>query len=715
MPKNKKDDLIEEYRKRIESELGDGKPSLKIISTDYTQFRKESILNKLSFYEKLCNISEKIFKISPDKKQSVKLNKSIHACHLKLTPTGVLSFSILGPLIFTIFGALFSALIIEDMLFVFFFLIFGLVAMTALQKLPFFIETGWRMKAGNQLVLSIFYIVTFMRHTSNLENAIEFASNHLDPPISLDFKRILWDVETQKYESVKESIGNYLLTWKDWNRDFIDAMNLIESSLYEGSEDKRLLALDKSLSVILDGTYEKMLHYAHNLKSPITMLHMLGVILPILGLVILPLVVSFMEGISWYHIALLYNVSLPISIYYLGKRILSTRPTGYGGGNTVLKKKKKKKIPLFKNSLFISISVGVILMMIGISPLLLHMAIPIEGYDFCMGDRGLIIGPNIDPSQKSFCLLDYKITDFGAVKGPYGLGASLLGIFIPLALGLSIALYFKKKSKKVMKIRKRTKLLEGEFASALFQLGGRLGDGLPAEMAFRKVAIAMEGTESSKFFKIVDNNIRRLGMGIKDAIFDVKHGAILQFPSNIINSSMKVLIESVKKGPIVASQALTNIATYIKEIHRVDERLKDLMGDIVGSMKSQIKFLTPVISGIVVGITSMITGILGRLTDQMGVLSQESGAQMGGAGITDMFGLGIPTYFFQIVVGIYVVQLVIILIILSNSIENGTDKAKERYRLGNELASATILYCFISLAVMATFNIIANVIMSSTL
>ena len=57
---------------------------------------------------------------------------------------------------------------------------------------------------------------------------------------------------------------------------------------------------------------------------------MLGVILPILGLVILPLVVSFMEGVQWYHIAALYNLALPIAVYYLGKSILSRRPTGYG-------------------------------------------------------------------------------------------------------------------------------------------------------------------------------------------------------------------------------------------------------------------------------------------------------------------------------------------------------------------------------------------------
>ncbi len=202
--------------------------------------------------------------------------------------------------------------------------------MGPLVKLPDFIANNWRMKASNQMVLCIFYIVTYMRHTSNLELAINFASEHINPPLSLDLKKVLWDIETETYDSIKESLDLYLETWRKWNLEFIEAFNLIEGSLYEGIEEHRVELLDKSLDVILSGTYEKMLHYAHDLKSPITMLHMLGVIMPILGLVILPLMVTFMEGVKWYHIAALYNILLPIGVYYLGKQILSKRPTGYG-------------------------------------------------------------------------------------------------------------------------------------------------------------------------------------------------------------------------------------------------------------------------------------------------------------------------------------------------------------------------------------------------
>ena len=174
---------------------------------------------------------------------------------------------------------------------------------------------------------------------------------------------------------------------------------------------------------------------------------------------------------------------------------------------------------------------------------------------------------------------------------------------------------------------------------------------------------------------------------------------------------MKVLIESVKKGPKIASKALLNVSTYIKEMHRVDGRLKDLMAEIISSMKSQIKFLTPAITGIVIGITSMITSILGKL----GGLFPKDGGGAGGIGggtdIASMFGDGVPTYYFQIVVGLYVVQVIYVLTILTNSIENGSDKLGERYNLGNNLTKSVLLYCVLSLIVMVLFNTIAATVL----
>jgi len=712
--KEKLKNLAEIYKKNIEKELGTKISEKKVVSREYQEFKAEFMPPHLTIYEKLCNLSEKILKVKPDKKYEPILQEAIKISHLNVTPAGTTSFSYLAPILIILFGSLISLAIFNSMFFVFSFFLTGVILLRPLAKFPEFIANNWRMKASNQMVLCIFYVVTYMRHTSNIENAIEFASEHLAPPLSLDLKKVLWDVETEKYSTVRESLDNYLETWKKWNMEFIEAFHLIEGSLYEGLEDRRLNSLDKSLDVILEETYEKMLHYAHNLQSPITMLHMLGIILPILGLVILPLIVSFMEEVSWFHIATLYNIALPITVYFMGKGILSKRPTGYGqtdiSEDPHIKKYKNVILRLGKselkiNPLIFSIIIGAVLFLIGISPLLWHA---MDLRDVGMGEED-----EKSPCGYKFCLLEYRETEAGEIIGPFGLGASLLSLAVTLAFGIGIGIFYKLRSKNVIKIRKRAKKLELEFTSALFQLGNRLGDGLPAEIAFGKVAEVMEGTVSGNFFQLVSMNIKRLGMSVKRAIFDPVHGALISYPSNVIEGSMKVLVESIKKGPRIAAQALTNVARYVKEIHRVNERLKDLMADIIASMTSQIKFLTPAIAGIVIGITSMVSNILGKLGSQLGELT-EGGGTPTGAGLGGFeFGQGIPTFHFQIIVGIYVVQITYILTILANGIENGADKLNERHEIGKNLIRSTLLYCLISAVVMVLFNIITSTILTT--
>lgn len=721
-------DLTLKYQQRLKQQLGMPMPTTRpgeiapIVSREYSQFKEESMSKQLNIYEKMCNWAEKTLKIKPDVNKEADLREAIDIVHLNITPSGVTSFSIIAPVIVFIGGSLLSFIIFQSFFFVLFFLILGVSMMRPLANLPLFIANNWRLQASNQMVLSIFYVVTYMRHTSNLENAINFAAEHLAPPLSLDLKKVVWNMETGKFDSVKESLDNYLETWRKWNLEFIEAFHLIEGSLYEGNEERRVSVLDKSLTVILEETYEKMMHYATNLKSPMTMLHMLGIILPILGLVILPLVVSFMEGAKWYHIAMLYNIALPIGVFYLGKTILSKRPTGYGDtdisqDHPELRKYKNILIKLGKTEisvqpLWMAISVGVILFIIGMSPMIMHYLN--SDFDIGFGD--------IDESSScghTFCLIEYKCPKTapgcspGKQIGPFGLGASLLSLCITLSFGIGIGLYYKLRSKNVIKIRERAKELENEFASGLFQLGNRLGDNLPAEIAFGKVAEMMQDTASGQFFQMVSSNIRRLGMGVEQAIFDPRSGALVHFPSNLIESSMKVLVESVKKGPQIAAQALLNISKYVKEIHRVNERLKDLMADIISSMKSQTSFLTPVIAGIVVGITSMVTTILGKLGSQMAQMTRETGSQV--TTFATMFGTGIPTFYFQVIVGIYVVQIVYILTILTNGIENGSDKLNERYMQGVNLIKSTLLYVFVAAVVIIIFNSIAGKILTATL
>ena len=113
------------------------------------------------------------------------------------------------------------------------------------------------------------------------------------------------------------------------------------------------------------------------------------------------------------------------------------------------------------------------------------------------------------------------------------------------------------------------------------------------------------------------------------------------------------------------------------------------------------------------GITSRVTPSLGSLSEQvqgLGAVGDGSQAAMLG----DMFVDGIPTFYFQVIVGLYIVQIIYILTILANGIENGADKLNERYLIGANLVRGTLLYAFISAVVITIFNMIASKIMIAT-
>ena len=170
-----------------------------------------------------------------------------------------------------------------------------------------------------------------MRHTPNFERAIAFASEHLQYPLALDFKKVFYDVQVGKFSTIKESLDNYLEKWRDYSIEFVESFHLIESSLFEPDDSRRIATLEKALQVVLDGVYDKMLKFTHTVRSPLTNVYMLGVVLPTLGLALLPLASAMIGGfIKWIHVFMLFNLIIPFFVFYLTDKIMMLRPGGYG-------------------------------------------------------------------------------------------------------------------------------------------------------------------------------------------------------------------------------------------------------------------------------------------------------------------------------------------------------------------------------------------------
>ena len=720
MPKPRKptvEEVLRKYGSKIESKIGTTDLKNKNYSQSYLKFKQE-MGKEFKGFEKWAHTLGKTFKITPSKKDEIAARKKIEDAHLEIEPWQITTLSVMSFVSVFILGLLISVAIALvkgsfsefPVLFFMLVVVFSIFLFYFVNNYPERLGKKWRLKASSQMVPAILYVVVYMRHTPNLEKAIAFASEHLQYPLSLDFKKIFYDVEVGRFSTIKESLDTYLESWRNHSPEFIESFHLIESSLFEPDNGRRISILEKSLQVVLDGVYDSMLKFTHSVRSPLTNVYMLGVVLPTLGLALLPLASALIgEYLKYAHVFIIFNLIVPFFVFYLTDKILMLRPGGYGESdllerNPLYSKYKSKGVYL--NAFIISLP----FLIIGLLPLIFQFTPLTEvlgiAKDISFNDVGL----GIFGDATFFGFVDTAT----GVKGPFGIGALLLGLFFSIGVAVFFSTAYKQKTKELIKERNRTKQLEKEFNNSLFQLGNRLGNGVPPELVFGKIAESTKNLVTHDFFKRVNYNIQQMGMGVEKAIFDKKRGAINYYPSNLIATSMRILVESSKKGLKIAAISLMSISQYIKNINKITMRLKDMLAEIASDMKSNMTFLAPLLSGIVVGLAAMIASILGKL--RLASFGEESLASIGGlSGVLNIFDFTtmIPPYYLQISVGIYLIQIIFILTGTLVTVDSGEDKLQRVSKIGLNLRKGMLLYFFTALVSILALFLLSTLVLGN--
>ncbi len=648
-------------------------------SREYLDFRRDQLPQVHTFYETACRAADKIFPVTPAQTDVQEVSTYIKLAHLEITPQSVFSFAYLTTILAVVLTVIASVLFVNYVI-----LLAGLITAVALlfylPKLPKRMLVVWRSQASDELVLAILYLTIYMQHTPNLERAVAFVAKHISPPLSIDFMKLLWDVETKTYTSITEAMNDYALTWKDWDPQFVDSLRLIETSLYEGNARRKKEILDQALQVILEGTQDRLLNFAHKLRSPLESLHMLGVVLPVMGLVILPMVAAFMgASIKWYYILLLYNILLPIIVYFIGTEVLATRPAGAKTTDVYHYLRQRYSEP-------------------GITIKDIRIPIPAEAF-------GIIIFLAIaSPALYYF----YTLAAFSSniADELFSQIAIFAGIDLIGAIGLGFGFYYYLSVSQMAKVKKRISEIETTFMDSTFQLGERLEEHIPVEIAFERIA-ETEKSEVANFYKKVVNNIRNLGTNLRDAIFNPRYGAINDYPSTIITSTMQVVVEGSKRSPEITGSSLITISQYLRAVHRVAERMQDLLAETTSSMQMQVKIFVPVIAGIVVGLAVLTISILRSLGQQLGGLETGTAGDAAiGTGLVDIFQIQdmMSPFAFQLIVGIYVLQIGFVLSVLLSGIVYGKDTIEENLEKGTNLILGTIIYVIVASATIILFN-----------
>ena len=155
---------------------------------------------------------------------------------------------------------------------------------------------------------------------------------------------------------------------------------------------------------------------------------------------------------------------------------------------------------------------------------------------------------------------------------------------------------------------------------------------------------------------------------------------------------------------MLLQQVLTILILYLQKMNQVKERMYDLLSDSLSSMKMQLSFLAPLMSALVVSLSVLITKVLVNLSGQLETLDTSGAAQSGiGTGITKIFqvDVAISPFLLQIIIGLYIIQVIYVLSYLISGILNGASKVDSEWTFAKNVLSGTLLYC--ALAIVGTF------------
>ncbi|TAL48216.1 hypothetical protein EPN87_01080, partial [archaeon] len=606
---------------------------VKMESREYSEFlRQEKIGQKRSTYEKLCNTSERILPLKPWKGLERKYAEAIEFSHLNITPKGAFSFTMLSTLLIIIipslvglaFGVLLGMLLLSS--------IFAMICFAYFYAYPQHYSNIFRIRASSEMVLAIVYMTISMRVSRNIENAVKFASENLTGPLSQDLKKLLWDVYIRKYSSVDEALAGFIGKWKADNEEFTEAIYIIQNALAESSV-KLEKALDESITVVLNGNKERMKHYAQDLRTPVNIINSMGILLPIIGLVFFPIIGIFMPGlVQPVFLIVGYDILLPIGVYWMMQSYLEKRP--YTFHQPDLSRHPKFIREQFLNKIFFtSIAIAV-------------SVVSVASY-FLVSTQGF-------------------------------LNMLISSLFITAGVGGSIVFYMIFSTRKKIEVRKEIVIVESEFAEALLQLSEQIERGMPIETAIKKMRSNIKNLSIAKFFDKIVYNIETFGMTFEQAVFDRKAGAIRDYPSNMIEAILRAITEISKRGMDSAAKAANSIARYLKDVHTVEEELKEILSEVTSTMEIQALLLAPLTAGIVVALTAMVSQILQAFGQAIQQIESTLSAS-GPAGAAGNIALGsiiningmMPIEVFQIIVGVYMMEIVVMLAMFMSTINNG--------------------------------------------
>jgi len=550
-----------------------------------------------------------------------------------------------------------------------------------------------RTRALTYVPEMIGYLIMSMKLVPNLEKAIEFSAKHGKGKVADEFNKVIWDFQNGFYSSISEGLDAMALRWAKYSTELKESLMKIRASVMEPSESKRYSILDKTMIDVLESVKDKMGDYARSLNQPSVMLFYIGVLLPLLLVIILPIGSAF-SNLPFATTPILvgiYCIMIPFMAFSFAKGVVRKRPPTYEPPvitDNFAGLPPKWSMKLGKGMIDARLAViGILVLGIVLSFVLSFEGLPPkhlfpqEDGEFMIPIQLIPADPQIDEVYKEFeggkNYFEKIVLDLYAFQVGEGFGGGLkegvrykqlvkegtspaaaeiqvvkekldfvsktarndptkyifwAGLILTIVGAACFLLYHRNIYK--LKAQEQIVQMEDEFKESMYMIASRMGENKPVESALKQTNAYLPNLLVSKriFGKTIEN-IELMGLPLESAIFDPMYGSMKGIPSKILTTAMRLLVDSVNLGVEVASRTLMSLSLQLDNMDKVNKSLKDMVSDVTTTMQTMAIFIAPMVLGITTALQKVVLNTLGSVVSSPQLDSTGSvGDITGGAG-----------------------------------------------------------------------------------
>jgi Flp pilus assembly protein TadB len=335
--------------------------------------------------------------------------------------------------------------------------------------------------------------------------------------------------------------------WAEWYPELERAAGLVSAAGRMEARDREQ-ALDRALSVALEGAGSRMRSFATRVSRPVTALYAFGVLLPTALVALLPAASASGVGVTTGTVVVVYDLLLPLGIVAAGLWLVARRPVAFPPPDVG---RSHPEVPDRRRTVLVAaVSAATV---------------------------GLWLAGRLSPAWTG---------PFAAV----GLGA-----------GAALSVHYRP----VVAVYGRVREVEAGLTDALALVGRRVANGAAVESAVRAAATDLDGAMGEVLDRAVARQ-RQLGVGPTVAFLG-DDGALSEVPSPRVRGSVAVLGLAAREGQPVGA-ALLALADHVDDLRRVEAEARRDLDEVCGTLRNTGALFGPMVAGSTVALADRLAG-----------------------------------------------------------------------------------------------------------